>query len=95
MRVKRLSAVGFLLMAAATGVVTTSDSFASDVQRVDVIERMGQGGSTYPSNQSKSVQAGDCHVVGEERRKVDVIERIGAGGSTYSYSRPDTQTANR
>lgn len=123
MRVESMLAVGFLLMTAATGVVTTSDSFASDAQRADVIERMGHGGSTYSSSQpdgagtcngtgvsviervghggstysfsqSKSVQVGDCHVMGEEGRKVDVIERIGAGGAIYSYSRPNIQTAN-
>lgn len=94
MRVKNMLAVGFLLMTAATGVVTTSDSFASDVQRADVIERVGHGGSTYSSSQSKSVQVGDCHVMGEEGRKEDVIERIGAGGAIYSYSRPNIQTAN-
>jgi len=124
MKVKSMLAVGFLSMIVATGVVTTSDSFASDVQRVDVMERMGHGGSTYSfsqpdgagtchgtglsvverighggstysSSQSKSVQVGDCHVMGEEGRNVGVMERIGAGGSTYSHSRSDTQRANR
>ena len=95
MSVKSMLAVGFLSMMVATGVVTTSDSVASDVQRVDVLERMGHGGSTYASSQSKPVQVGDCQVMGEEGRKVDATERIGAGGSTYSYSRSDIQTANR
>jgi hypothetical protein len=70
--------VGFLSMMAAIGVVNASASFASDVSTADVLERIGQGGSTY---QSKSDRAGDC------QSKVDVLERIGHGGSTYSSSR--------
>jgi hypothetical protein len=79
MRVKSMLAVGFLSMMVATGVVTTSNSVASDVQRVEVIERIGHGGSTYASSQSDG--ADTCHETG-----VSAIERMGHGGSTYSSS---------
>ena len=79
MRAKKMLMIGFLSMMAATDVVTMSNSFASDVQRVDVTERMGHGGSTYFSSQPDG--AGTCNGTG-----VTVIERIGHGGSSYSSS---------
>ena len=79
MRVKSMLAVGFLSMIVATGVVTTSDSFASAVQRVDVMERIGHGGSTHSSSQPD--RAGTCHGTG-----LTIVERIGHGGSTYTSS---------
>jgi hypothetical protein len=88
MSTKGMFTVGFLSMMVASGVVQVSDSFASEAQRVDVIERIGAGGSTYSSSRSMSVKPGDSHVAGIEQRRVDVIERIGAGGSTYSFSQP-------
>jgi hypothetical protein len=80
--------MGFLSMMVASGVVKVPDSFASEAQRVDAIERIGAGGSTYSASQPMPVQPGDSHVAGTERRKVDAIERIGAGGSSYSFSQP-------
>ncbi|MDH5739413.1 MAG: hypothetical protein OEY77_03715 [Nitrospira sp.] len=88
MSTKKMFVMGFLSMMVASGVVQVSDSVASEAQRVDVIERIGAGGSTYSSSRSMPVQPGDAHVAGIERRRVDVIARIGAGGSTYSFSRP-------
>jgi hypothetical protein len=88
MSAKKIFTMGFLSMMVASGVVKVPDSFASEAQRVDVIERIGAGGSTYSSSQPMTIQPGDSNVAGTERRKVDVIERIGAGGSTYSSSQP-------
>jgi hypothetical protein len=88
MSAKKMFTVGFLSMMVASGVVKVPDSFASDAQRVEVIERIGAGGSAYSSSRPMPVQLGDSHVAGTERGEVDVIERIGAGGSTYSSSQP-------
>ena len=88
MSAKKMFVMGFLSMMVASGVVKVPDSFASEAQRVDAIERIGAGGSTYSSSRSMPSQPGDSNVAGTERRKVDVIERIGAGGSTYSSSQP-------
>ena len=87
MSAKKMFTMGFLSMMVASGVVKVPYSFASEAQRVDVIERIGAGGSTYSSSRPMPAQPGDS-VAGTERRKVDVSERIGAGGSTYSSSRP-------
>ena len=88
MSAKKMFTVGFLSMMVASGVAKVPDSFASDAQRVEVIERIGAGGSAYSSSRPMPVQLGDSHVAGTERGEVDVIERIGAGGSTYSSSQP-------
>jgi hypothetical protein len=88
MSAKTVFTMGLLSMMVASGVVKVPDSFASEAQRADVIERIGAGGSTYSYSRPMPFQPGDSSVTGMERRKVDVIERIGAGGSTYSYSRP-------
>lgn len=48
-------------------------------QQVEVIERIGHGGSIYPS---KAAGASDC----QQGRRVDVVQRIGQGGSTYFSS---------
>ena len=87
MSAKTMFTIGFLSMMVASGVVKVPDSFAAEAQRLEVIERIGAGGSIYSSSQPMPVQSGDS-VAGTERRKVDVIERIGAGGSTYSSSWP-------
>ena len=88
MSAKKMFTMGFLSMMVASGVVKVPDSFASEAQRVDVIERLGAGGSTYSSSQPMPFQPGDSSVAGRERRKVDVIKRIGMGGSTYSSNQP-------
>ena len=88
MSAKTMFTVGFLSMMVASGVVKVPDSFASEVQRADVIERIGAGGSTYSYSRPMPFQPGDSNVAGMERRKVDVVERIGAGGSIYSLSQP-------
>ncbi len=85
---KSMGVIGFLSMVALTGVVNASGSFAADMNRGGgKEERIGTGGSTYSSSQPD--RAGDCRVMGEERRKVDVIQRIGTGGSTYAFSKTD------
>ena len=48
-------------------------------QKVEVIERIGHGGSTY---QVKASHAGEC----QAGWRVDVVQRIGQGGSIYSSS---------
>jgi hypothetical protein len=90
MSTKMMFTMGVLSMMMASGVVKVPDSFASEAQRVDVIEeRIGAGGSTYASSRPMPVQTDDSDVVGTERRNVHVIEeRIGVGGSTYASSRP-------
>ncbi|NJL16919.1 MAG: hypothetical protein HC938_06670 [Nitrospira sp.] len=80
MRVKNIVTVGFLSMVVASGVANASDGVATENQRVNVIERIGAGGSAYSSNQPDNV--GMCPVTG-----MNVTERIGHGGSTYSFSR--------
>lgn len=89
MRAQSILAVGFLSMMVASGVVTTTNSFAFDGQLTDVFERIGTGGSIYthyPQSQPTPVQLGEVTVAGTERGKVDVIKRIGTGGSIYSSS---------
>ena len=89
MNAKSMFTMGFLSMMVVSGVMKVPDSFASEPQRANVIERIGAGGSTYSYSQPMPFQPGDSKVTEMERREVDVIEdRIGAGGSTYSYSRP-------
>ena len=77
MRVKSMVAIGFLSMVAATGVVNTSDSVASDANRVDVIDSLHE-----------TVAQEDSVKAGSEQRRVDVIERIAPEGAAYPYSRP-------
>lgn len=79
MRVKNMVTVGFLSMVVATGVASASDGAASRAQGVNVMERMGAGGSAYSSSQPDGADA--CPVTG-----VRVTGRIGHGGSTYSVS---------
>lgn len=74
MRTMRMLIVVFLSVMAITGVVNASASVAADASRGDVVERIGHGGSTYPS---KTVRTGDC------RSKGDAVERMGHGGSVY------------
>jgi hypothetical protein len=89
MRAQNILAVGFLSMMVASGVVSATNSFASDGQLTDVFERIGTGGSVYthyPQSQPMPVQLGEVAVAGTTQGKVDVIERIGTGGSIYSSS---------
>jgi hypothetical protein len=88
MSAKTMFKMGFLSMMVASGVAQVPDSFASGVQRADVFERIGAGGSIHSFKRPMPFHPGDSHVAGIERRKADVIERIGAGGSTYSFSQP-------
>ena len=50
MKTKGMLRMELLSMVIATSIVNTPDSFASDVSRVDVMERIGHGGSMYSSN---------------------------------------------
>lgn len=61
-------------------------------RHVDVIERVGAGGSIYSFSQPPSAQTLDCQVAG---RKADVVQRIGHGGSIYTSSRPNAQIVGR
>ena len=71
MRVKSMLIVGvFSVMAATT-------SFASDANRVDVIEALHETVAQEDSVKFRS-----------EQRRVDVIDNIGSGGPEYPYSRP-------
>lgn len=88
MRAKNILAVGFLSMMVASGVVKASDSFASEGQRMEGIERIGAGGSVYTPSRPLTSRASSASESETERGKVDVMTRIGAGGSTYSSSRP-------
>lgn len=83
MNAKTMLRMGFLSMMVATGIVNTSGSFVLDVSRADVIERIGQAGSIYPSN---TAMLGDCFVPEKERLSMGSVKRIGHGGSTY-YTR--------
>jgi hypothetical protein len=71
MRMKSMLTVGvFSVMAATT-------SFASDANRVDVIETLHE-----------TVAQEDSVKAGSEQRRVDVIESIGPQGAAYPYSQP-------
>jgi hypothetical protein len=71
MSVKSMLIVGvFSVMAATT-------SFASDANRVDVIETLHE-----------TVAQEDSVKAGSEQRRVDVIERIAPEGAAYPYSQP-------
>ena len=59
MSAKKMFTMGFLSMMVASGVVKVPYSFASEAQRVDVSERIGAGGSTYPSKQPMLAREGD------------------------------------
>lgn len=80
MRMRSIVAVAFLSMVASTGALNASSSIASDAGRVDTLERMGHGGSTYLA---VTPQAGDHDAVGTEQRTTGSGERIGHGGSIY------------
>lgn len=71
MRVKSMLTVGvFSVMAAST-------SFASDANRVDVIETLHE-----------TVAQEDSVKAGSEQRRVDVIESIKSEGPGYPYTKP-------
>lgn len=84
-------AIGFVAMAAVTGMVNASGSFAADANHEAGIERHGVGDPIYPANQPMADGAVAC-VKGVEQQKVEVIERIGHGGSTYQSTA--TQASN-
>ena len=87
MNAKSMFTMGFLSMMVVSGVMKVPDSFASEAQQANVIERIGAGGSTYSYSRPMPFQPGDSNVAEMDRREVDVIEdRIGAGGSIYSSS---------
>lgn len=89
MRAHSILAVGCLSMLVASGVVKTTDGFASEGPRMGVFERIGTGGSVhthYTQSQPAPVPSSEAAVAGTKQRKVDVIERIGTGGSFYSSS---------
>ena len=71
MRMKSMLIVGVFLVIAAT------TSFASDANRVDVIETLHE-----------TVAQEDSVKAGSEQRCVDVIESIRPQGAAYSYSQP-------
>jgi hypothetical protein len=77
MRVKSMLTIGFMAIMATTGVVNTSDSFALDAHRVDVIEDVHE-----------TVAQPDSVKPGVEWTRVDVIQSIGSEGPAYPYSRP-------
>ncbi|MDK2741638.1 MAG: hypothetical protein H8K03_13025 [Nitrospira sp.] len=77
MSIKSILTVGLMSMMIATGVITVSDSFASDAYRVDVIDAL-----------HATVAQEDSVKAGVEWTRVDVIERIGSQGVAYPYSRP-------
>lgn len=60
-----------------------SGSVSACQVKLDVIDRIGAGGSMYSSSQSDG-----CSVAEDDGKIATVIERIGAGGSTYSSSQP-------
>lgn len=71
MKVKSMLTVGvFSVMAATT-------SFASDANRVDVIETLHE-----------TVAQADSVKAGSEPTRVDVVEGIAPEGAAYPYSRP-------
>lgn len=71
MRMKSMLIIGaFSVMAATT-------SFASDANRVDVIESLHETVAQEDSVKARS-----------EQRRVDVIDNIWSGGPEYPYSRP-------
>lgn len=74
MRVKSIVTVGFLSMVVATGVASASEDVASEAHRVNVIERIGAGGSAYFSNQPDN--AGMCPVTGIKCHRTDWTWRI-------------------
>jgi len=83
MRMKRLLAVGFLSIVAASAAFGASDSFAASQgsQRVDVIDHLPQEG----------VQLDSMTPTGAQSMRVDVIDGIGNHGPVY----PSTSGAMR
>ena len=59
MSAKKMFMMGLLSMMVSSGVVKVPDSFASETQRLDVIERIEAGGSTYSSSRPMPARAGD------------------------------------
>ncbi len=78
MRVKSMLTVGFLSMMAATALVNASDSFAHDVQRVDVIGTIHETVAQLDS-QLKSTES--------DFQRVDVSDSIVSEGPVYAYTK--------
>ncbi len=76
MSAKRTYRIGFLSIVAATGVFAASNCFATDAQRVDVIETLHEHAAQLDSIKT-----------GNEVTRVDVIDSIGSGGPLYPYTK--------
>lgn len=61
MKVKAMLIVGFLSILAATGVVTATESVASEPNGVAGVARIGHGGSIYSFSRPQSVQPAGCN----------------------------------
>ena len=72
---------------AVTGVTNPSESIAVPSSGMEVMVRIGHGGSTYDTALGMSLGRDACMLLNATGVKLDVIERIGHGGSTYSSSR--------
>ena len=72
---------------AVTGVMNPLASIAVSTSGVEVMQRIGHGGSTYDTAQGMALGRDRCTLLHATGAMVDVIERIGHGGSTYSSSR--------
>lgn len=91
MRVRDMVAIGFFSAIGMIGMVTASDSVASEMNQPDLIEeRVGHGGSIY----SRGGQVSGCNVVVAEQNGGELVEeRVGHGGSIYSKRSTAGQTA--
>lgn len=74
-KINRVARVMFILYVAGGTIVSASAGFASDVERVDVIENL-RGKMTQP----------DSIKTHKRNMRVDVIESIGSGGARYPYT---------
>ncbi|MDH4081775.1 MAG: hypothetical protein OEU68_18410 [Nitrospira sp.] len=80
-------AATLLTTLAVTGVMNPSRSIAVPTSGIEVMERIGHGGSTYDTADGMVPGRDGCTLLNPTGVPVDVIERIGHGGSTYSSSR--------
>jgi hypothetical protein len=75
-------AATLLTTLAVTGVMNPSRSIAVPTSGIEVMERIGHGGSTYSSSRLTSDQPVSCTGL---QANVNIEARIGHGGSTYPY----------
>ena len=87
MRRTIILAATLLTTLAVTVVMNPLASIALPTSGMEVMERIGQGGSTYDTDQGMALVKDRCIPMHATGVKFDVIERIGHGGSTYSSSR--------